>query len=129
MLAARDLADLRAEQNVHRYRPLAKVIVRAVASTSTAELDIVAQAAHRTGVRLDLAPARESDDALASRLSTTGAQRLRVLGPISGTLARAAHCAGISIDDTAVTRSARVELPRWMHEQSISRTLHRHGHL
>jgi len=42
-------------------------------------------------------------------------------------LARACHTAGITIDDTAVTADARVELPRYMREQAISRTTHRHG--
>ena len=63
----------------------------------------------------------------ARRVGTSGAQRLRALGPISDGLARACHRAGVTVDDTAVTASARVELPRWMHEQAISRTLHRHG--
>src|SRR5439155_7818138 len=114
VLSTRDLAGLRAEQNVHRYRPLAKVVVRAVASTSPAELDLVARAADLTGVQLDFAPAYEPDEELARRLASTGAQRLRVLGPVSDAVARASHDAGITVDDTAVTASSRVELPRWM---------------
>nr|MDP9336755.1 aldehyde dehydrogenase family protein [Actinomycetota bacterium] len=127
VLEPRDVAGLRAEQNLHRYQPLAKIVVRAVASTTPAELDIVAQAARVTGVMVDIARANEDDDALARRLASTGAQRLRALGPISDPLARAGHRAGITIDDTAATGAARVELPRWTREQSISRTLHRHG--
>jgi RHH-type proline utilization regulon transcriptional repressor/proline dehydrogenase/delta 1-pyrroline-5-carboxylate dehydrogenase len=129
VIAPRDLAGLRAEQNVHRYRNLTKVVVRAVPSTSAAELDFVARAADMTGVAVEVAGADHPDDALAGRLPATGAQRLRALGPIGDVLARACHRAGITIDDTPLTPCARVELPRWMHEQSISRTLHRHGHL
>jgi RHH-type proline utilization regulon transcriptional repressor/proline dehydrogenase/delta 1-pyrroline-5-carboxylate dehydrogenase len=33
------------------------------------------------------------------------------------------------IDDTAVTGDGRIELPRWLREQAISRTLHRHGRI
>ena len=129
VLAALDPAGLRAEQNTHRYRPLAKIVARATASTTPAELDILTRAARLTGVTLDIAAAHEPDDSVARRLPTSGAQRLRTLGPITDTLARACHQAGITIDDTAATNVSRVELPRWMHEQTISRTVHRHGHL
>jgi RHH-type proline utilization regulon transcriptional repressor/proline dehydrogenase/delta 1-pyrroline-5-carboxylate dehydrogenase len=81
------------------------------------------------GVDVESAGGGESDAALAARLPSCGAQRLRVLGPVSDALARAAHRAGITVDDTVVTPSPRVELPRWMREQSVSRTLHRHGRL
>jgi len=127
-LAPRDLAGLRAEQNIHRYRALTKVVVRAVDTTSD-ELDIVTCSARVAGVDVEIAGGDESDAALAARLPSCGAQRLRVLGPVSDALARAAHRAGITVDDTVVTPSPRVELPRWMREQSVSRTLHRHGRL
>ncbi len=129
ILQPRDLAGLRAEQNTHRYRPVSKLVVRAVATTTAGELDVVSQAARLTGVSVDIAPSSEPDDALAQRLASTGAERLRTLGPISDTLASAAHRAGITVDDTAVTGMARVELPRWAREQSISRTMHRHGRM
>jgi RHH-type proline utilization regulon transcriptional repressor/proline dehydrogenase/delta 1-pyrroline-5-carboxylate dehydrogenase len=130
VLAARDVAGLRAEANIHRYRNLAKVIVRTVPSTTAAELDVVARAARVTGVEVEVGAAGETDDAFARRLaSATGATRLRALGPLSAALARACHRAGVTVDDTPVTPCARIELPRWAREQSISRTLHRHGHL
>jgi RHH-type transcriptional regulator, proline utilization regulon repressor / proline dehydrogenase / delta 1-pyrroline-5-carboxylate dehydrogenase len=129
VLRPRDLAGLRAEQNMHRYRPLGKVLVRAVTTTTTAELDVVAQAARLTQTEVELAPGREPDDTLARRLASTGAERMRVLGPISDTLAAAAHRAGIPVDGTAVTGIATVELPHWVREQSISRTMHRHGRM
>jgi RHH-type proline utilization regulon transcriptional repressor/proline dehydrogenase/delta 1-pyrroline-5-carboxylate dehydrogenase len=129
VLRPRDLAGLRAEQNTYRYRPLGKVLVRAVTTTTTAELDVVAQAARLTQTEVELASGREPDDTLARRLASTGAERMRVLGPISDTLAAAAHRAGITVDDTAVTGIATVELPHWVREQSISRTMHRHGRM
>ena len=129
VLRPRDLAGLRAEQNTHRYRPLGKVLVRTGATTTAAELDVVSQAARLTHANVEIADGREPDDTLARRLASTGAQRLRALGPISDTLAAAAHLAGITVDDTAVTSIARVELPHWVREQSISRTMHRHGRI
>jgi RHH-type proline utilization regulon transcriptional repressor/proline dehydrogenase/delta 1-pyrroline-5-carboxylate dehydrogenase len=129
VLAARDLAGLRAEQNLLRYRPLTKVVVRATSSTTDAERAVLRRAAAITRTGVEIAEATESDAALAARLGATGAQRLRALGPISDQLAHACHSAAIAIDDTPVTASGRVELPRWVHEQAISRTLHRHGRI
>jgi RHH-type transcriptional regulator, proline utilization regulon repressor / proline dehydrogenase / delta 1-pyrroline-5-carboxylate dehydrogenase len=41
----------------------------------------------------------------------------------------ACHRAEVAIDETAITHHGRVELPCWLREQSISRTLHRHGRI
>ena len=41
----------------------------------------------------------------------------------------AAHEQNIAVDDTAVTHDGRVELPCWVREQAISRTVHRHGRI
>jgi RHH-type proline utilization regulon transcriptional repressor/proline dehydrogenase/delta 1-pyrroline-5-carboxylate dehydrogenase len=126
-IAAHDLAGLRAEQNLLRYRPLDKVVVRATATTTAHERRIVEEAARLTRVGVEIVDAREPDDVLARRIGASGAQRLRTLGPISDALARACHTAGITIDDTTVTADSRVELPRYLREQAISRTAHRHG--
>ena len=127
VLVERDLAGLRAERNLLRYRPLDKVVVRATATTTEHERRIVERAALLTGVGVEIVDSREPDDVLARRIGASGAQRLRTLGPVCDVLARACHTAGITIDDTAVTADARVELPRYLREQAISRTMHRHG--
>jgi RHH-type proline utilization regulon transcriptional repressor/proline dehydrogenase/delta 1-pyrroline-5-carboxylate dehydrogenase len=123
----RDLAGLRAEQNVLRYPAIEKVVVRSTATTSPDELRVLREAARLTGVKTEIVEWREFDDVLAARIGATGATRLRALGPISDVLARACHGAGITVDDTAVTASSTVELARWCREQAISRTMHRHG--
>ena len=125
----RDLAGLRAEENLLRYPAVDKVVVRATASTTPDELRVVGEATRLTGVQTEIVEWREFDDVLAARIGATGATRLRALGPISDVLARACHRAGIVVDDTAVTASSTVELGRWCHEQAISRTLHRHGRI
>ena len=128
MLAPHDDAALAAEQNVLRYVALAKVVVRPAPSTTRAEIAALERAANVAGVAVEIAGCNAAtDDDLARRITTTGAQRLRALGPISDSLARACHAAGIAVDDTAVTSSSFVELPRWHREQAISRTTHRHG--
>jgi RHH-type proline utilization regulon transcriptional repressor/proline dehydrogenase/delta 1-pyrroline-5-carboxylate dehydrogenase len=126
-ISPRDLAGLHAEQNLLRFRPLDRVVVRAGRGMTDEERRVLEQAARLTHVTVEIADAGESDDALARRIGASGAQRLRAPGPISDVLARACHTAGVTVDDTAVTADARVELPRWLHEQAISRTMHRHG--
>jgi RHH-type proline utilization regulon transcriptional repressor/proline dehydrogenase/delta 1-pyrroline-5-carboxylate dehydrogenase len=123
----RDLASLRAEENLLRYPAIEKVVVRATASTTPDELRVLGEAARLTGVKSEIVEWREFDDVLAARIGASGATRLRALGPISDVLARACHHAGIAVDDTAVTASSTIELARWCREQAISRTLHRHG--
>jgi RHH-type proline utilization regulon transcriptional repressor/proline dehydrogenase/delta 1-pyrroline-5-carboxylate dehydrogenase len=128
VLTPRDDAGLAAEANVLGYRPLTKVIVRPDASTSRAELATLERAARTSSVAIEIGGSGDVADAeLARRIATSGADRLRALGPISDALARACHAAGVTVDDTAVTSSSFVELARWHREQAISRTLHRHG--
>jgi RHH-type proline utilization regulon transcriptional repressor/proline dehydrogenase/delta 1-pyrroline-5-carboxylate dehydrogenase len=128
-LAARDETGLRAEENVHRYDPLGRVAVRVGTATTDAELRAVAHAAWITGVDHEVYGADASDAELSRGIGGMRVDRLRALVPISDELASACHAAGVTVDDTAVTASACVELPRWAREQSISRTRHRHGRL
>ncbi len=86
-IAARDLAGLRAEQNLLRSRPLDKVVVRATEATTVDERRVLEQAARLTSTAVEIVDARESDDALARRIGASGAQRLRALAPISDALA------------------------------------------
>ncbi len=71
----------------------------------------------------------EDDAALAARLATSGAARLRLLADVDDAVLVACHDAGIAVDRTPVTHDGRVELPCWLREQSISWTLHRHGRI
>lgn len=129
VLRPRDASGLRAEENVHRYVPLDRVAVRVGSATSAAERDAIARATAVTGVDHEVVDANTSDAQLAARIGTMGVNRLRTLVPITDALAAACHRAGVTVDDTAATGSARVELPRWSREQAVSRTRHRHGRL
>ncbi len=136
-----DPTGLRAEANVLRYRPLPHgVVVRASEGTTDDELRVALAAARVTGVRcvlsaprarpeMDAAVVVEDDDELAARLPVRGVDRLRLLGEASLGLRRAAHAAGITVDDAPVVPHGRVELLHWVREQAISRTLHRYGNL
>jgi RHH-type proline utilization regulon transcriptional repressor/proline dehydrogenase/delta 1-pyrroline-5-carboxylate dehydrogenase len=122
-----DESRLQSESNVLRYRPIDTVIVAAAPGTTAIELDILRVAAHTTGVALEVSPADDTDGARITRLSGRGATRLRALGAVSESVARYCHRQNIAIDDAPVTAHGRVELPHWLREQAISRTLHRHG--
>ena len=123
----RDESGLRAERNELRYRRIDGVVVRSGPTTTETELAILRDAADVTGVTMLVAPADEPSRLTAQRVDHAGAWRLRALGPIDDELARACHNRNVAIDDTPVTGHGRVELGRWLREQTISRTVHRHG--
>ena len=129
-----DRSGLRSEANVLRYRPVHGVIVRLSEDVEADAVATMRDAAALAGVPVEFstpterAGARvETDDELAGRLQDSSAERLRLLGTASDELRLACFEAGISVDETSVTGDGRVELPCWLREQAISRTLHRHG--
>jgi RHH-type proline utilization regulon transcriptional repressor/proline dehydrogenase/delta 1-pyrroline-5-carboxylate dehydrogenase len=119
-----DRSGLRSESNVLRYRPVRRVLVRAGPDTPASEIASVRAAAAVAGVPVEVF---EDDAGLVRRLDDSGAERLRLLAPCDDSVRAACHRAGVAIDPTTVTHHGRVELPCWLREQAISRTLHRHG--
>ena len=71
----------------------------------------------------------ESESALIERLNGVGmdVERMRLLTAASDSLRASCFALGIEIDTEPVSVSGRRELRRWMREQAISRTTHRHG--
>ncbi|MGH9271081.1 MAG: aldehyde dehydrogenase family protein, partial [Ilumatobacteraceae bacterium] len=124
-----DRSGLRSEANVLRYRPVGHVVVRTGHETPRLDVESLRAAAGIAGVAVDVAGPEEDDTALVARLSGSGAERLRLLVPCDDELRRTAHASGITVDETAVTHDGRVELPCWLREQAISRTMHRHGRI
>jgi len=59
----------------------------------------------------------------------TGDVRLRLLTDVDANVLRAAHSAGVTIDDAPITGVGRLDLLRFVKEQSISQTMHRYGRL
>lgn len=124
-----DPTGLRSERNLLRYRPLTGVVVR-LGDSSSDEREILEAAAVISGTPVTWSiPALESDEELAARLPSTGAERLRLLAPASPELLRAAHSHGIAVDRAPVTDAGEIELPHWLKEQAVSVTRHRHGRL
>jgi RHH-type proline utilization regulon transcriptional repressor/proline dehydrogenase/delta 1-pyrroline-5-carboxylate dehydrogenase len=124
-----DRAGLRSERNVLRYRAVRGVLVRVDAATPPGDVESLRAAAAVAGVPVELSGPDEPDDVLAARLAAAGVERLRLLAPAGDVLLAAAHDAGIAVDRAPVTHEGAVELPCWLREQAVSRTLHRHGRL
>ena len=121
---------MKCEANVLRFVPLDGVIVRFGRDTDSESLAIIREAAMVSGVPVDRSDASvETDAELAGRIGGIGAERIRVLGPVSDELLRACHRAGIAVDRAPVTSEGMVELQHWVREQSVSRTMHRYGRL
>jgi RHH-type proline utilization regulon transcriptional repressor/proline dehydrogenase/delta 1-pyrroline-5-carboxylate dehydrogenase len=125
---AHDATGLRSESNVMRHLRVAGVVVRAGDETPRGAVDAATAAAQQCGVALTVSSvASESEDALATRLATLGATRLRALTAIGDEVAAACHALDIAIDRAPVSADAMLELPHWLREQAISETMHRYG--
>ena len=127
--AEHDPSGLRAESNVLRFRRLPLgVAVRIGAEEDAVTADACRAIAAAVRCAVVVSDARtETDDAFASRLSALGVDRLRVLGATSDTVLRRAHAAGIAVDPRPLCREPEIEAPRWLREQSVTTTMHRHG--
>lgn len=125
-----DPTGLFCESNVFRYRPLRRVELRVVEGVPEAHVKRVRHAAFVCGTELiESHQADEPDETFAARIGSLGVERIRVLGPVSEQIRRAANDAWVTLLDGAVTRSGRVELPAYLREQAVSETLHRFGNL
>lgn len=116
--SAVDETGLRVEANVLRYRPLRRGVCVHGELTDD-ERAIAERASRQTGT-----PVVFTVDQPDLRVD-----RLRVPHGASDDVLRAAHTAGVVVDDQPFTGDGRVELLRWLREQSISRTMHRFGNL
>ena len=122
-----DPAALRSESNMLRYVPLRSVAVRHDGSRPDA-LALLRTAASVAGVRLVESSAEEqSDDEFAAR--TPGVDRVRLLTGLDAESRGVLHRANVPIDERPPVSDGFVELYRWVREQSVSRSMHRHGRL
>ena len=110
-----DPTGLQAESNVFRYRPLRQVALRPGPGESAARA-----AAAAAGVQVKV---------VTSADQARGCDKLRLLGPADDSLLRAAHATGVWVDRTPVAADAERELLRWVREQAVSESRHRHGNV
>ena len=123
-----DPTGLHSESNVLRYRHLDGVLIRIGSDTPDGALAAARRAAEICGTSVVVSDvATETDEVLVRRLGTLGLERIRLLTSASARLRAAANEHGIEIDGEPVSVSGRRELRRWLREQAISRTTHRHG--
>ena len=124
---AHDPSGLRAESNVLCTVPVGGMAVRHDGSDDAA-LAVLRRAAQVTGVRLVESDARsESVEAFVRRLH--GVERVRVIGLLDDEARRAIRTLDLALLDDAPVADGAIELRRWVREQAISRTRHRHGRL
>ena len=72
--------------------------------------------------------ADESPSECASRVGSEGVDRYRAIGiGVEVVVAEACHRSGVAVDDAEPVGAAEVELPRWLREQAVTVTRHRHG--
>ncbi len=133
-----DLAGLRSEENVLIYRPLPGVTLRVNDDVDPGQIAQAILAARLAGTPLEIssptpvastgeAVVVETSESLVARLDEH--RRLRILGPPEPPLLSAAAARGITVSMDPLSASGRVELPRWLREQLVSRTRHRYGNL
>ena len=134
-----DPSGLFCESNVFRYRPLREVPLRVGGDATCADVTRVLAAIAAVGstvalsVALDWSEAldaphrRERAEAFWARIANDPPPRVRLLGeevPWSTVLPVTTF-----VDDRPVVRCGRIELVRYVREQSVTTTLHRFGNL
>ncbi len=126
-----DPSGLRAESNVFRYRPCRGVILRLDTRDGTT-IERAQLAAEITGVPLTISLRDEvNDEQFIAHLPDLAkrAEFLRTIDTPGDSVLRAAHVAGLNWIHAPLVAQGRVELTRWLREQSVSETRHRYGQL
>ncbi|MEO7587184.1 MAG: bifunctional proline dehydrogenase/L-glutamate gamma-semialdehyde dehydrogenase [Arachnia sp.] len=154
---ARDDSGLTCERNEFRYRPLPLLVVHCGDGTHFVELARMLAAASLSGTPVKVSLSPETGAALEAKLATSGPGRALadllagqwdvpagpleewVCGMVPGTRVRglgdARHLhdalagAGVDVSTGPVLATGRRELLTVLREQSVSRTLHRFGHV
>jgi RHH-type proline utilization regulon transcriptional repressor/proline dehydrogenase/delta 1-pyrroline-5-carboxylate dehydrogenase len=148
-----DPSRILGQDNTLRYRP-ARVAVRVAASATARDVTrvmsaLAACAPRDRSMSIEVscaaelegapwltaltpparAPRFESATVFAARLGTLGEERLRVLGTLEPELLTAAHAAHVHVEASPVVAPGRVELLRYLREETVSYDYHRFGNL
>ncbi len=118
-LVEHDPSGLACERNTLRYRPLPAIGIYVAPDADPAAVAIVDRALRTMGrLRHDVA-----------RPDTAGLDRVRVIGSLTDEQFAACRALEVEVDLVQPVADAMVELRRWVREQAISHTRHRHGRL
>jgi RHH-type proline utilization regulon transcriptional repressor/proline dehydrogenase/delta 1-pyrroline-5-carboxylate dehydrogenase len=123
MQVAEDPTALRAEANAFRYRPLGQVAVWRGAGVDQQELTCARAAAAAVGVRVEVVDGASVVD------RAPDVDKVRLLGSVEDAARLAVLDAGCWVDDIPVAAEPGREVLRWVREQAVSETLHRHGNI
>ena len=126
-----DPSGLRAESNVFRYRPCRGVILRLdTRDRSTIERAQLTAQITNAPLTINLRDA-ENDEQFIVRLPELAkhAEFLRTIVTPGDSVLRAAQDAGLNWINAPFVARGRIELTRWLREQSVSETRHRYGQL
>jgi len=115
MSAPFDATGLKAQSNVFRYRPLAKVELRVGPGVTTGDVQRARAAATAVGARTDLAG--------------EAPEKVRFLGEVDDADRLAAVDAGLWVDEAPIAADPNREVLRWVREQAVSESRHRHGNV
>jgi RHH-type proline utilization regulon transcriptional repressor/proline dehydrogenase/delta 1-pyrroline-5-carboxylate dehydrogenase len=118
-----DPTALRAEANAFRYRPLTRVAVCLGLGVGDDELACARAAAAAVGVGVEVV-----DEAALASLAPD-VDKVRLLGEVADPTRLAVLDTGAWVDDIPVAIDARREILRWVREQAVTETLHRHGNI
>lgn len=122
-----DPTGLTCEANILRSVPLKRVCVRHDGSDLRG-IELVNLVARITGVELVISDARSESESDFLTLAEK-ADRVRLLCPVSNSVFSRLHAAQVAVSDDSPVLVPEVELRHWSREQSIARTLHRHGRI
>jgi RHH-type transcriptional regulator, proline utilization regulon repressor / proline dehydrogenase / delta 1-pyrroline-5-carboxylate dehydrogenase len=120
-----DETGLSAESNVFRYRPLTRVLLCRGDGTTHAELSNAREAASAVGAKVDVVDSVPT----ASGIATGTYDKVRFLGGFDPAAALATMDAGLWVDTEPVAAAPSRELLRWVREQAVSESRHRHGNI
>ena len=116
-----DETGLVAESNAFRYLPLRSVLLLAGNGAGDNSVELALAAAAVCGVAVTVV--RGDSEAAA------GVDKVRVLGEVSDPVRRSLYEAGLWVDEIPVAVDPRREILRWVREQAVSETRHRHGNV
>ncbi len=123
-----DPSGLKAESNVLRYKPL-KRAVAVHDGTDPNSLALLRVAASTVGSRLvEVDLTEDSHDGLTKALADQ-TDRVRIMCALPDELLSLCHQTGAAVDTSPPSADGFVELYRWVREQAVSTTRHRHGRI
>ena len=114
-----DPSGLACERNILRFRPLPSLGLYIAPDADPLAVAIARIAQRVAGVK----------PTVVVNPATGSVERVRVIGSLSPDQMAECHLAGVEVDLTQPVGDPMVELRRWVREQSISWTRHRHGRL